>query len=36
MDQLEEAGIVGPELGTKPRTVLMDEEQFESFIDENQ
>ena len=36
MDQLEEAGIVGPELGTKPRTVLMDTEQFESFIDENQ
>ena len=35
MDQLEEAGIVGPELGTKPRTVIMDEEQFKTFVDEN-
>ena len=35
MDQLEEAGIVGPELGTKPRTVIMDEEQFQAFIDES-
>ena len=30
MDQLEEAGIVGPEVGTKPRTVLMSLEEFES------
>ena len=31
MDQLEEAGIVGPEEGTKPRTVLMNKEQFEAY-----
>ncbi len=35
MDQLEEAGIVGPEEGTKPRKVLMSPEEFEAFIDEN-
>lgn len=35
MDQLEEAGIVGPEEGTKPRKVLMSPEEFESYIDEN-
>lgn len=35
MDQLEEAGIVGPEEGTKPRTVLMNKEQFEAYIDGN-
>ena len=35
MDQLEEAGIVGPEEGTKPRTVLMNKEQFEAHIDAN-
>ena len=35
MDQLEEAGIVGPEEGTKPRKVLMTPEEFESFIDES-
>ena len=35
MDQLEEAGIVGPEEGTKPRKVLMSPEEFESFVDEN-
>ena len=35
MDQLEEAGIVGPEEGTKPRKVLMGPEEFETFIDEN-
>lgn len=34
MDQLEEAGIVGPEEGTKPRKVLMSPEQFEEFVDE--
>lgn len=34
MDQLEEAGIVGPEEGTKPRTVLMNKEQFEAYMDE--
>ena len=35
MDQLEEAGIVGPEEGTKPRKVLMTPEEFETFIDES-
>ncbi len=35
MDQLEEAGIVGPEEGTKPRKVLMSPEEFETFIDES-
>ena len=35
MDQLEEAGIVGPEEGTKPRKVLMSAEEFETFVDEN-
>nr|DAG24333.1 MAG TPA: Restriction endonuclease [Caudoviricetes sp.] len=31
MDQLEEAGIVGPEEGTKPRRILMTLEQFEEY-----
>ena len=31
MDQLEEAGVVGPEEGTKPRKVLMSPEQFEQY-----
>ena len=31
MDQLCEAGIVGEEEGTKPRKVLMSEEQFEQY-----
>ncbi len=35
MDQLEEAGIVGPEEGTKPRKVLMSPEEFQAFIDES-
>lgn len=34
MDQLYEAGVVGPEEGTKPRKVLMSEEEFEQFVDE--
>jgi S-DNA-T family DNA segregation ATPase FtsK/SpoIIIE len=34
MDQLAEAGVVGPEEGTKPRKVLMSEEQFEQYLDE--
>lgn len=34
MDQLEEAGIVGPEEGTKPRTVLVTSEELSSIIDE--
>ncbi len=35
MDQLCEAGVVGPEEGTKPRKVLMSKEEFEQFIEEN-
>ena len=35
MDQLSEAGIVGPEEGTKPRKVLMSPEEFETFLEEN-
>ena len=35
MDQLSEAGVVGPEEGTKPRKVLMSMEEFEQYIDEN-
>ncbi len=31
MDQLEEAGIVGPEEGTKPRRVLISMEEFEQM-----
>ncbi len=31
MDQLEEAGVVGPEEGTKPRRILMTLEEFESL-----
>ena len=34
MDQLEEAGIVGPEEGTKPRSVLVTTEELSSIIDE--
>ena len=34
MDQLEEAGIVGPEEGTKPRRVLMSQEEFEQYEEE--
>ena len=34
MDQLAEAGVVGPEEGTKPRKVLMSMEQFEEYIDD--
>ena len=33
MDQLFEAGVVGPEEGTKPRQVLMSEEQFDAYIE---
>ncbi len=34
MDQLEEAGVVGPEEGTKPRRVLITEELFEQILEE--
>ena len=33
MDQLAEAGVVGPEEGTKPRKVLMSLEEFEEYIE---
>lgn len=32
MDQLEEAGVVGPEEGTKPRKILMSMDEFNQFI----
>lgn len=35
MDQLSEAGVVGPEEGTKPRKVLMTMEEFENYVEEN-
>lgn len=35
MDQLCEAGVVGEEEGTKPRKVLMSQEQFEQYIEES-
>ena len=34
MDQLCEAGVVGPEEGTKPRKVLMTAEEFERYAEE--
>ncbi len=34
MDQLAEAGVVGPEEGTKPRKILMSEEEFEQYLEE--
>lgn len=34
MDQLADAGVVGPEEGTKPRKVLMSLEEFEQYVDE--
>ncbi|MDO5293162.1 MAG: DNA translocase FtsK [bacterium] len=34
MDQLYEAGVVGPDVGTKPRTVLMSMEEFELYVEE--
>ena len=35
MDQLEEAGVVGPEEGTKPRRVLMNLEEFQQVLSGN-
>lgn len=35
VDQLEEAGVVGAEEGTKPRRILMSMEQFQNYVDEN-
>lgn len=34
MDQLEEAGVVGPEEGTKPRKIMMSPEQFAQYEEE--
>ncbi|MBO4627723.1 MAG: DNA translocase FtsK [Lachnospiraceae bacterium] len=36
MDQLSEAGVVGPEEGTKPRKILMTAVEFEAFLAEQQ
>lgn len=33
MDQLQEAGVVGPEEGTKPRKILMSLAEFEEYVD---
>lgn len=35
MDQLAEVGVVGPEEGTKPRKILMTEEEYEQFLTDN-
>ncbi len=35
MDQLSDAGVVGPEEGTKPRKILMSEEQFENYLEQH-
>lgn len=35
MDQLADAGVVGPEEGTKARQILMSKEQFENYLEEN-
>ena len=35
VDQLEEAGVVGAEEGTKPRRILMSMEQFENYMEEH-
>ena len=36
MDQLCEAGVVGPEIGTKPRQIKMTMEEFETYLNGNQ
>lgn len=35
MDQLSDAGVVGPDEGTKPRKVIMSAEQFEDYLEQN-
>ena len=35
MDQLCDAGVVGPEEGTKPRKVLMSMEEFQTYVEEH-
>lgn len=34
IDELSDAGVVGPDEGTKPRAVLMSREQFENYLEE--
>ena len=34
MDQLSDAGVVGPEEGTKARKIIMSQEQFDEYIEE--
>ena len=36
MDQLEAAGVVGPEEGTKPRRILMTLAEFEDYLQNHQ
>ena len=36
MDQLCDAGVVGPEEGTKPRKILMKTEEFEEYLKKQQ
>ncbi len=36
MDQLADAGVVGPEIGTKPRKILMTIDEFEEFLNSGQ
>lgn len=35
MDQLSDAGVVGPEEGTKAREIIMTKEQFDAFLNED-
>ena len=35
MDQLCDAGVVGPEEGTKPRKVLMTQQEFDNYLSQN-
>ena len=35
VDQLEDAGVVGAEEGTKPRRILMSMEQFQNYMEEH-
>ena len=35
MDQLHQAGVVGPEEGTKPRTITMTLAEFDQYLQDN-
>ncbi len=35
VDQLGDAGVIGPDEGTKPRKVLMSMEEFENYLEQN-